>query len=190
MTSSQQVGIAARLKRLAGFGGGRGSEARAAAIYGKAVARARSPELYEHFGVPDTPAGRYEMITWQVLIELTLLGQQGEEGRQQGQEVVDLMFRDMDRSLRELGVGDLSVGKEMRKLGETWQARIELAERVLPAVPGPTAATSRAELADFLVKNASGDGPPVDGAGLADHLLATLDRMRTQPSAPEASPRP
>ena len=86
------------------------------------MARARRPELYERFGVPDTPAGRYEMITWQVLIELTLLGRQGEEGRQQGQEVVDLMFRDMDRSLRELGVGDLSVGKEMRKLGETWRS--------------------------------------------------------------------
>ena len=177
MNSTQQGGIFASLKRL--IGGGEPDQA--ASLYTDAVARARQPYLYRRFGVPDTPAGRYEMVTWQVLVALTLLGDRGEGGRVLGQKVVDLMFADMDRSLRELGVGDLSVGKMMRKLGETWKARTDLAERVLQVSPHPPAGAGVDELAHFLEKNTGGDGVVVDGHGLAKDLLETLAQLRGQP---------
>jgi cytochrome b pre-mRNA-processing protein 3 len=192
MNSRQQGGIVGRLRRLA-FGGRDKRAQEAAAIYAEAVARARRPELYVKFGVPDTPAGRFEMVAWHVLVQLAALADRANEGRRLGQEVVDLMFSDMDRSLRELGVGDLSVGREMRKLGETWQARIALAERALPA--GPTGkgreAADLAELATFLEKNAAGaEGASVDGIGLASDLLDTLERLRADGAASGPSPAP
>jgi cytochrome b pre-mRNA-processing protein 3 len=189
MNSPQQGGIAGRLARL--FAGNKDERA-AAAHYVQAVARARRPELYADFHVPDTPAGRFEMVAWQVLVELAALNGQGPAGRRLAQELVDRMFVDMDRSLRELGVGDLSVGREMRKLGEAWQARIELAERVFPP-PGAAATPERtAELAAFLQKNAAGDdgGPPVDGAGLARDIMAMLEQLRSAGESDRPPPAP
>jgi cytochrome b pre-mRNA-processing protein 3 len=179
MNRSQQGGFVAGLRRLLPFG--KGERVRqAAVIYGEAVARARRPELYDRFGVPDTPAGRFEMVAWQVILEMNRLSDRGEQGRKLAQEVVDLMFADMDRSLRDLGVGDMSVGREMRKLGEAWKARIVLAERALPSLPSGLPADVEA-LATFLAKNA-GDGAPVDAQGLAADLLATLAQLRAGPS--------
>jgi cytochrome b pre-mRNA-processing protein 3 len=179
MNSAQQGGIAARLRRLVSFGG---QERAAATLYAEAVKRARRPELYSEYGVPDTPAGRYEMVAWQVLVQLAALaGQSGVDPRL-GQVLVDRMFTDMDRALREIGVGDLSVGREMRKLGETWQARVVLAERVLPLPDRPTGPDALQELAVFLEKNLAGDdgGTKVDGAGLARDLMAVLQRLRAE----------
>jgi cytochrome b pre-mRNA-processing protein 3 len=176
--NSQQQGILAGFRRL--FGGGSVRQD-AASIYRRAVQRARRPELYTRYGVADTPAGRYEMVAWQVMIELNLLSGEGDRGRRLGQEVVDFMFSDMDRSLRELGVGDMSVGREMRKLGETWQARVALAEKVLPPNPAEPAASGDADgLASFLVRNAGDGESVVDGRGLADDLLQTLARLHAE----------
>ncbi|WP_191061726.1 ubiquinol-cytochrome C chaperone family protein, partial [Geminicoccus harenae] len=156
----------------------------------EAVERARRPELYRRMGVADTPAGRYEMVAWQVLVQLAALGDLGADGRRLGQEIVDRMFLDMDRSLRELGVGDLSVGREMRKLGETWQARTELAERVFPPAGTAAPAGAVAELGGFLQKNAGEEGRAVDGAALAEDLFTILAELRGRPfpTRPAAEP--
>ena len=177
MTTSQPGGLT---RRLGGLWARRSREALAARLYAEAVARARAPRFYAEFHVPDTPAGRFEMLAWQVMIQLTALGDQGEAGRRLGQELVDRMFADMDRSLRELGVGDLSVGRQMRKLGETWQARAELAQTVLPNLDGRPTAEAVRTLAAFLQKNAGDENQreAVDGSALADDLLATLARLR------------
>jgi cytochrome b pre-mRNA-processing protein 3 len=189
MNSPQQDGIAGRLTRLLGWNK---HERAAAMLYAQAVARARRPELYAAFRVPDTPAGRFEMVAWQVLVELAALNERGPDGRRLAQELVDRMFVDMDRSLRELGVGDLSVGREMRKLGEAWQARIELAEHVFPPPDARVAPEQMAELAAFLQKNAaSSEGDvPVDGAGLARDIMDMLALLRSSSQADRPVPAP
>ncbi|WP_159716256.1 ubiquinol-cytochrome C chaperone family protein [Geminicoccus flavidas] len=187
MNSSQQGGIVAGLRRLLGGGQRRRMAER---LYAEAVERARRPELYARMGVADTPAGRYEMVAWQVLVQLAALGDLGADGRRLGQEIVDRMFLDMDRSLRELGVGDLSVGREMRKLGETWQARTELAERVFPPAGTAVPASAVTELGGFLQKNAGEEGRAVDGPALAEDLFAILAELRGRPipTPPAAEP--
>ena len=70
---------------------------------------------------------------------------------------MDEFFRDMDRSLRELGVGDISVGKKVRKMAEVFYGRIAaydaalagegdglvpvIARNVFPDDPAPAGAT-------------------------------------------------
>ena len=92
-----------------------------AALYGTIVAQARLPVFYRFFGVPDTVRGRLEMI----MLHAVLLLRQLEQGalRDVGQVVFDRFCHDMDESLREMGVGDLAVPKQMRGIGQAFYGR-------------------------------------------------------------------
>lgn len=94
------------------------------ALYGVIVAQARSPAFYRDFGVPDTVEGRLEMVMLHVGLAVRRLAAAGEAGRALGQEVFDLFCTDMDRSLREMGVGDLAVPKRMKRIGQSFYGRL------------------------------------------------------------------
>jgi cytochrome b pre-mRNA-processing protein 3 len=91
-------------------------------LYEAIVAAARRTEFYEEMSVPDTVDGRFDMIVLHMFLVLDKL-KAGEAADMQ-QELTDEFFKDMDRSLREMGVGDLSVGKKVRKMAEAYQGRI------------------------------------------------------------------
>jgi cytochrome b pre-mRNA-processing protein 3 len=97
------------------------SEAPERHLYAAIVAAARHPVPYAHWGVPDTVDGRFDMLALYMFLALDRL--KGEEGAL-GQGLVDAFFADMDRSLREMGVGDLSVGKKVRRMAEAFYGRI------------------------------------------------------------------
>jgi cytochrome b pre-mRNA-processing protein 3 len=93
-----------------------------ASLYGTIVAQARANALYQHFGVPDTVNGRLEMILLHVVLLLRRLNVEL-DGTQRGQAIFDLFCQDMDDNLREMGVGDLAVPREMRRIGEAFYGR-------------------------------------------------------------------
>jgi cytochrome b pre-mRNA-processing protein 3 len=93
-----------------------------ASLYGTIVAQARAKALYQCFGVPDTVNGRLEMILLHVVLLLRRLNEEP-DGAPWGQAVFDLFCQDMDDNLREMGVGDLAVPKEMRRIGEAFYGR-------------------------------------------------------------------
>ncbi|VAV90317.1 Ubiquinol-cytochrome C chaperone [hydrothermal vent metagenome] len=86
------------------------------AVYAQIVAKARQPWLYLHAGVPDTVTGRFDMITLHSFFVMEHLGGKGKKESKFNQVLFDEVFLDMDHSLREMGVGDLSVGKKVRKM--------------------------------------------------------------------------
>jgi cytochrome b pre-mRNA-processing protein 3 len=90
-------------------------------LYAAIVAAARQPHFYAELEVPDTVDGRFDMI---VLHEFLVLERLKKETPGLCQEITDLFFDDMDRSLREMGVGDLSVGKKVRKMAEAFHGRL------------------------------------------------------------------
>ncbi len=94
-------------------------------LYVTLVGQAREPAFYRDMGVPDTPLGRFEMISLHAFLLFRRLRGVGQSGRALGQGVHDVMFADMDRSLREMGVGDLGVGKRVKKLASNLYGRIE-----------------------------------------------------------------
>ncbi len=67
-------------------------------------------------GVPDTVTGRFDMITLHSFFVMEHLGGKGDKESKFNQVLFDEVFLDMDHSLREMGVGDLSVGKKVRKM--------------------------------------------------------------------------
>lgn len=93
-------------------------------LYLETVNQARTPALFSELGVPDTPEGRFETIALHVAMVVRRLGREGRPGHLLAQEMFDLMFDDMDRSLREMGIGDMSVGKYVKRLARNFYARL------------------------------------------------------------------
>lgn len=93
-------------------------------IYVAAVEQARQPAFYAVLGVPDTLEGRFEVISAHIHLVLRRLGTGDEAAQALGQRVFDVMFADMDQSLRELGVGDLSIAKRVKFLAQSFYGRM------------------------------------------------------------------
>ena len=100
-------------------------------LYRTLVDHARTPAFFRELGVPDTPEGRFEMIALHVALAVRRLRREGARGQALGQELFDLMFVDMDQSLRELGVGDLSVGRYVKRLARNFYARLAVLDESL-----------------------------------------------------------
>jgi cytochrome b pre-mRNA-processing protein 3 len=95
-----------------------------ACLYGTIVAQARVPAFYQIYGVPDTVNGRLEMIMLHAVLFLRRLeGEAAAPIRALGQGLFDQFCRDMDDSMREMGVGDLAVPRNMRRIGEAFYGR-------------------------------------------------------------------
>ncbi|MFQ5972657.1 MAG: ubiquinol-cytochrome C chaperone family protein [Alphaproteobacteria bacterium] len=116
---------------MRGFLGRSGVGPCAESLYNEIVAQARQPGFYRHLGVPDTALGRFEMISLHAFLVLRRIKAMGARGRELGQQVHDFMFADMDRNLREMGVGDLGVGKRVKMLASNLYGRIDAYDSAL-----------------------------------------------------------
>jgi cytochrome b pre-mRNA-processing protein 3 len=88
---------------------------KAGEIYGAVVTQARSEHFYAEQGVPDTPTGRYEMVTLHLVLVLERLRQAGSTSALP-RLLAETFVVDMDDSLRELATGDLTVPKKIRRV--------------------------------------------------------------------------
>lgn len=93
-------------------------------LYDQLSLAAREPSLYGLGKVADTPDGRFELLALHAAVVFTRLSKRGEQAEETSQEVFDILFSTMDHALRELGVGDISVGKRIRKLAESFYGRL------------------------------------------------------------------
>jgi cytochrome b pre-mRNA-processing protein 3 len=143
-----------------------------AVLYDAIVAAARQPHFYENGGVPDTLDGRFDLIVLHLFLVLERM-----EGETAGsrQKLIDYFFLDMDRSLREIGVGDLSVGKKVRKMAEAFYGRITTYTRAMER--------DEAALIEALQRNVfAGESNPA-ALGLARWAIAARAKLAAQPLA-------
>lgn len=146
-------------------------------LYGAAVAAARQPRPFAEWGVPDTTAGRFEIICLTAgLLIRRLKAEANQTGDALAQAVFDAMFSDMDVSLREMGVGDLSVGKKVKFLWESFHGRATSYEAAM-------AEEDDAPLAEAIARNVwSGHEPPEGApARLADWARRVAANLSAQP---------
>lgn len=116
------------------FGRPPGAEA-ATALYEAVVAQARQPAFYLRCGLPDSLDGRFEMIALHSFIVLRRLRALGEAADEVAQIFVDTLVLDLDRSLREMGVGDLGVGKRVKRMAAGFHGRITAYDQGLASGP-------------------------------------------------------
>jgi cytochrome b pre-mRNA-processing protein 3 len=102
----------------------RATDDAARALYDAVVERARNPVFYTALGVPDTLDGRFDLVLLHaILVMRRLTAESDAMARDVSQALYDTMFADMDESLREIGVGDLSIGKKVRVMTEAMRGR-------------------------------------------------------------------
>jgi cytochrome b pre-mRNA-processing protein 3 len=92
--------------------------------YRRVVEHARQPIFFSGFGVPDTLDGRFELICLHAFLYLHRLKSERPQSEAVSQAFFDTMFTDMDRGLREMGTGDLSVGRHVKRMAKGFYGRI------------------------------------------------------------------
>lgn len=96
-------------------------------MYQSVMDQARQPVLFTHIGVPDSIEGRFDMLMVHSILALRRLkaikGERSEEALDRSQNLADVLFKDLDRALRETGVGDPSMPKKMNKLAAAFFGR-------------------------------------------------------------------
>ncbi|AXK80233.1 ubiquinol-cytochrome C chaperone [Pseudolabrys taiwanensis] len=132
------------------------------ALYGMIVAQARMPSFYQDFVVADTINGRFDLLVLHLVLVIERLNR--EEGvRDLAQGLFDRFCRDMDDNLREIGIADLKVPKEMRKMGQAFYGRAQAYQAAL-------ATPDNAALVETLVRNIYAGSAP--SAAVTDRLAA------------------
>jgi cytochrome b pre-mRNA-processing protein 3 len=110
-----------------------------------------------------------------VVLLLDRLRGQGERAADVSQMLFDTYVEGLDNALREMGVGDLSVGRKMRKLGEAFYGRCKSYEAAFAALP------DEAPLRALLGRTVYADADPAPAPGLMAYLLRQRAGLAGQP---------
>ena len=145
-------------------------------LYTAAVEAAREPALFGEDAVPDTLEGRFDLVALHAALMVRRLHRDPDpRGPALAQAVFDAMFADMDLNLREMGVGDMSIGKRVRRMWEAFHGRALAYEEALAAGDCPA-------LEAALARNVWPDGAPEGAAArLAAHAMALDAGLAAQP---------
>ena len=148
------VGIWGRI-----FGGGRRGEAEA--LYRASVARAREEHWYLAGDVPDTVDGRFDMIA--AVLSAVMIRLEGDPaGARPAVYLAEAFVDDMDPQLREIGIGDITVGKHVGKMMAALGGRLGAYRQGFAA----------GDLRPALVKNLYRGTPPAPAA--LEHVAGEL----------------
>ncbi|MGO4524024.1 ubiquinol-cytochrome C chaperone family protein [Microvirga sp. 2MCAF35] len=156
-----------------------------ATLYKRIATASRAPGLYAALGIPDTLEGRFEALSLHMVLVLRALRQLPHPADEVAKDLTDAFFRDMDASLREMGVGDTVVPKRMKKVAESFYGRAH-------AYDAPLNGEDEAGLAPALGRNVYGSEAPATAlaryAFAADRSLKIVDLdtlLETGPVFPE-----
>lgn len=156
----------------------RPARAAGARLYAAVVAQARHPNFYAELKAPDTVEGRFELYSLHVVLLLDRLKRQGPVAAEVAQSLFDTYVSALDDALREMGVGDLSVGKKMRRLGEAFYGRVKSYEAALAALP------DREPLTAVIGRTVYAEAAVNEAGGLVDYVL----RQRTHLAGQDLQP--
>ena len=141
-------------------------------LWNAVVATARAPHWYAAGHVPDTLDGRFDMVSLVLALVLHRIDEDPAQARA-GVELTELFVTDMDGQMRQIGFGDMVVGKQIGRMVGALGGRLGVYR----------AADGTDELRAALVRNLwRGKEPPA--AGLA-HVMA---RVAAQRAALAATP--
>ncbi len=135
-------------------------------LYAACAKEARNPFFYSDLAVPDTVEGRFELYALLVILLITRIKDEAPPAPDVSQALFDALLRGLDDGLRQMGVGDLSVGKKMRKLGEALFGCAKNLEHALQALPDTS------PLAAFLQRTVYAEADAPQLSQLVDRVLA------------------
>ena len=146
-------------------------------LYGEIVAQARQPWLYSTAGVPDTVDGRFDMVVLHAFLVFDRLSGTDSRAKVLSQAVFDEMFRDMDRSLREMGASDVGVGPKVRRMAEVFYGRTRVYSEALQR----SGEARRQTLVAALARNVFAGVEEAEPGALADYVLEEHRALAERP---------
>lgn len=160
----------------------RPATAPADALYGAIVERSRDPRFYAEGGVPDSLDGRFEMVALHGYLVLRRLRAGGPPAEAMAQALVDTLFADMDANLREMGAGDLGVGKRVKRMATGFYGRVAAYDE----------GQAQGDASEALRRNVYGTvtAAPAQLAAMARYLAAADGRLARQPIEEVLAGRP
>lgn len=139
-------------------------------LYTAIIEQSRLPVFYVKAAVPDTLDGRFDLIVLHAFAVMRRLKQVSapwtEDARALSQALFDLMFDDMDQNLRELGVGDMSVGKKVKQMARAFYGRVSAYDTGLDS--------DDAALKEALARNLYGTLPEAVAPAVLDGMASYL----------------
>lgn len=112
-----------------------GVKHKAVDLYGKVVTAARAADFYGPGRVPDTPEGRFELVAMHLFLLVERIASVKPEGEELGRHLIETFVTDMDDCMREMGVGDLTVPKRVKRAAATFYERSGTYRGALAAKP-------------------------------------------------------
>lgn len=143
-------------------------------LWNAVVETARAPHWYAQGTVPDTLDGRFDMVSLVLALVLHRIDDEPAEGLA-GVQLTELFVNDMDGQMRQIGFGDMVVGKQVGRMMSALGGRLG----AYRASDGST------ELRAALIRNLWRGAEP-DEAGLA-HVMAEVASLRGQLAATPVS---
>jgi len=141
-------------------------------LYQLLVTHARSNYFYlPPYNVEDTVEGRFELI----LIHLFMVDEWLSEFDNYillRRNLQETLITDMDRSLREMGIGDMSVGKQMKHVGAALLGRLQSYR--LAFENANSEIYVQAKLTDIFKRNVKGLEEPDTAMQLAGYMIRQM----------------
>lgn len=135
--------------------------------------QARAPEFFTGPGAPDTPEGRFDMLALHMFLAIERLRRDAPQTDRLVRLLQEVFFERLDSALREMGVGDLSVGRKIRGLAEAFYGRLAAYERGFAGGAG--------ELEAAIARNVLGTGDAGKAASLATYMRAAREALQSAP---------
>ena len=148
-------------------------------LYAAVVSASRQPVLFTSLGMSDTFEGRFDCLTLHAALVLRRLNVLEVPGPEMAQDLIDAVFRHFDRTLREMGVGDTTVPKRMKKLAEAFLGRSSAYDEALRSGEGAVAAALKRNI--FSAEGEMATDAARDLAALTRYVLAVAAALANAP---------
>ena len=151
-------------------------EQAAEGVYQVLVDQVRQQIFYSDYGVPDSFDGRFDLLMLHVFIVLHVINARSGDARGEfGQTLFDICFRNMDQTLREMGIGDMGIHKHMKRMLKGYNGRMHAYEAAVDDVVA---------LMEALRRNVYGTVEVPDEGGtekLAKYVQAQVAALKEKP---------
>lgn len=130
---------------------------------------ARAPALYAAAEAPDTVEGRFEVLGLHIFLAMRRLKRDAPASDRLSTALQEVFFRRLDDALREIGVGDLSIGRKIRGLAEAFYGRATAYDKAFGEGPGA--------VAEALARNVFDSAEPGRAQLLANYVMKADHRL-------------
>ena len=148
------------------------AEKKAYLLYVTIANHARQPLFYTKGHVADTLDGRFDVLAIYMPLVLMRLNMETDNKKADdlGRLLQEVMFANLDQSLREIGVGDLGVGPKVKKMAEALFGRQKVYEEAFAEEGEACVSALKEALARNLYRGEKVDDKVL--TAVAEHMVA------------------